>query len=92
MENRKKKNVENAQKKTEENQNISLQQKTNTNGISNGENKKQQQQKYQAYIENGKMENVSSSLISNYFKCKLIKISNQKTQIGRMCGNINMAK
>lgn len=46
------KNVENAQKKTEENQNISLQQKTNTNGISNGENKKQQQQKYQAYIEN----------------------------------------
>ena len=28
------------------------------------------QKKYQAYIENSKMEEISSSLISKYFKCK----------------------
>ena len=65
------------------NQNISLQQKTNTKGINNGGNKKQTK-KYQAYIENSKMEEISSSLISKYFKCKWIKISNQKTETGRM--------
>ena len=42
------------------------------------------QKKYQAYIENSKMEEISSSLISKYFKCKWIKIYNQKTEMGRM--------